>query len=46
MLSAAWADPDGAYAYDGDDHWTPELIRDRWADRAKLTEWLSTAERE
>ncbi|MBF6422722.1 hypothetical protein IU436_29340 [Nocardia farcinica] len=44
--SAAWADPYGAYAYDGDDHWTPELIRDWWADRAKLAEWLETAERQ
>lgn len=46
LLSAAWSDPYCAYAYDGDDHWTLELIRGWWADRAKLAEWLSDLERE
>ncbi|MFE7717833.1 ferredoxin [Nocardia rhizosphaerihabitans] len=46
LLSAAWADPYCGYAYNGDDHWTLELIRDWWADRARLAEWLSELERE
>lgn len=46
LLTAARADPYCAYAYDGDEHWTLELIRDWWAERAKLAEWLSDLERE
>lgn len=46
LLSAAWVDPFRAYACDGDAHWTVELIRDWWADRAKVAEWLGRLERE
>ncbi|MFJ9365867.1 ferredoxin [Nocardia sp. NPDC101769] len=40
VLTAAASDPFCAYAYDGDDHWTLELIRRWWAERARLTEWI------
>jgi hypothetical protein len=45
LLSAARSDPYCSYASDGDNHWTLELIRDWWADRAKLTEWLEKPDR-
>jgi hypothetical protein len=28
------------WACDGDDHWTTELVRDWWGDRARLDEWI------
>jgi hypothetical protein len=41
VLTAAWNDPFGAYACDGDDHWTPTLVREWWADRGRLAAWLA-----
>ncbi|MCK2243517.1 MULTISPECIES: ferredoxin [unclassified Crossiella] len=40
LLSAAWQDPFRGYAGDGDEHWTLELIREWWADRARLAAWI------
>ncbi|MCX4098206.1 ferredoxin [Nocardia sp. alder85J] len=40
VLTAAWSDPFHAYACDGDDHWTLEAIRDWWAERKRLLEWI------
>ncbi|MFC4374540.1 ferredoxin [Nocardia halotolerans] len=45
ILSAAWSDPFGAYACDGNERWTPDLVRAWWADRARLVEWIDTTER-
>ncbi|WP_174567668.1 ferredoxin [Nocardia altamirensis] len=45
VLSAARSDPYFAYACDGDHHWTLELIREWWAGRARLTEWLDKPNR-
>ncbi|MFE3001762.1 ferredoxin [Nocardia sp. NPDC059246] len=45
VLTAAAYDPFSAYACDGDDHWTLVLIRDWWAERGRLTEWIGRFER-
>lgn len=33
-----------AYAGDGDEHWTLPLVREWWADRGRLLDWIATAE--
>ncbi|SDX20369.1 hypothetical protein SAMN05421504_102650 [Amycolatopsis xylanica] len=43
LLQAAWADPFSGYAMDGDEHWTPESVREWWSERAKLREWTAKA---
>ncbi|WP_327138801.1 ferredoxin [Nocardia sp. NBC_01327] len=40
VLTAAWSDPFAGYACDGDDHWTLGQIRQWWADRTRLVEWI------
>jgi len=45
VLTAAWNDPFGAYAADGDQHWTLDLVRDWWADRARLATWIDDVQR-
>ncbi|MFD6106767.1 ferredoxin, partial [Nocardia salmonicida] len=40
VLSGAWTDPFSGYASDGDDHWTLELIREWWAGRYQVIEWI------
>jgi hypothetical protein len=40
VLTAAWNDPFGGYACDGDDHWTLDLVREWWADRERLAAWI------
>ncbi|NUT06613.1 MAG: ferredoxin [Hamadaea sp.] len=45
VLSAAWNDPFGGYACDGDDHWTATLVREWWADRPRLVTWIRDLER-
>ena len=40
LLEAAWGDPMGGYAWDGDERWTPELIRTWWEGRARVSEWI------
>ena len=42
VLCGAAADPFGAWAVDGDEHWTPELVRIWWRDRSRLAEWMRT----
>ncbi|MEJ8644681.1 ferredoxin [Streptomyces sp. MS1.HAVA.3] len=39
LLGAVAQDPMAGYACDGDDHWTPELVRDWWRERGRLREW-------
>jgi hypothetical protein len=36
LAEAAWADPFGGYACDGDQHWAPETVRAWWLDRARV----------
>ena len=45
MLTAAWHDPFGAYAADGDEHWTIDLVRQWWADRSGLAAWIDDVQR-
>jgi len=45
VLTAAWNDPFGAYAADGDEHWTLELVRGWWADRGRLVAWIEGVQR-
>lgn len=33
LLEGARSDPFSGYGDDGDDHWTPQLVRDWWTDR-------------
>jgi hypothetical protein len=45
VLTAAWNDPFCAYAADGDEHWTLELVSEWWADRRRLTAWIDDVQR-
>lgn len=40
-----WVPDPKYYARDGDDHWTPELIRAWWRDRARVREWAVALDR-
>ncbi|GGK34465.1 ferredoxin [Nocardia camponoti] len=40
VLAAAVNDPYQCYACDGDSHWTVSLIREWWADRSRVAEWI------
>ncbi|WP_204014295.1 ferredoxin [Virgisporangium aurantiacum] len=46
LLTAALNDPFGAYAADGDDHWTLELVVEWWADRGRLSAWIDGVQRQ
>jgi hypothetical protein len=46
VLTAAWNDPFAAYAADGDEHWTLELVREWWADRGRLIAWTDGVQRQ
>ncbi|MEU6354958.1 ferredoxin [Streptomyces sp. NPDC047072] len=44
LVSAASMEPYGGYGWDGDEHWTPETVREWWRDRGRVREWaLATA---
>lgn len=43
VLSAACQEVFEAYACDGDDHWTLALVREWWAERDRLLDWIATA---
>ena len=45
VLSAAWNDPFGGYAADGDEHWTLALVREWWSDRRRLADWIDRVQR-
>ncbi|MFF3013856.1 hypothetical protein [Streptomyces sp. NPDC057939] len=45
VLGAAAQDPYGGYACDGDDHWTPEQVREWWRDRGRVREWAVALDR-
>jgi hypothetical protein len=40
VVCGAANDPLAGWAYDGDDHWTPALVREWWRDRRRLAEWM------
>ncbi|MEC3979412.1 hypothetical protein [Amycolatopsis sp. H20-H5] len=42
VLSAAESEAFCGYAADGDLHWTPDLVRGWWGERAGLREWIDT----
>ncbi|CRK55511.1 hypothetical protein [Alloactinosynnema sp. L-07] len=41
VMEAAWSDPFGGYAVDGDNHWTVAAVRGWWRDRGRLREWVA-----
>ncbi|WP_228836883.1 ferredoxin [Nocardia brasiliensis] len=41
LLRAAWDDPYGGYACDGDSQWTPAAVRAWWSSRGKVEEHLT-----
>ena len=40
VLDAAYQDPFSGYAWDGDDHWTGDLVREWWAERGRIRGWI------
>jgi hypothetical protein len=44
-LTAAWNDPFGGYAADGDEHWTLRLLQEWWVDRGRLAAWIDDLQR-
>jgi len=40
VVRAALNDPFDGYACNGNDYWTPELIRDWWSRKADLVNWI------
>ncbi|MEV7520832.1 ferredoxin [Streptomyces sp. NPDC091371] len=44
VLCAVGCEPWGGYGLDGDDHWTPELVRDWWRDRGEVRAWAVRTE--
>ncbi|MFF7474263.1 ferredoxin [Streptomyces sp. NPDC008092] len=41
LVEIAAAEPQGGYAWDGDQHWTPEAVRQWWAGRASVRAWIA-----
>ncbi len=41
VLFGAWNDPLQGWACDGNQHWTPELVRHWWRDRSRVLEWIA-----
>ncbi|MGI5243772.1 hypothetical protein [Dactylosporangium sp. CA-139066] len=41
VLEAMRDDPWSGWARDGDEHWTPALVRGWWRDRPRLREWIA-----
>jgi hypothetical protein len=46
VLTAAWTDPDCAYADDGDEHWTVDGVREWWAEHGRLAAGISGLQRQ
>jgi hypothetical protein len=44
LLSGAVQEVFQAYACDGDEHWTLALVREWWAERVRLLDWIAAAE--
>ncbi|WP_380280779.1 ferredoxin [Kitasatospora purpeofusca] len=41
LLEIADGEPQGGYACDGDEHWTPEAVRAWWARRDEVRAWIA-----
>lgn len=41
LVQAAAEDPYASYACDGDTWWTPDLVREWWRERGRVTEYLA-----
>lgn len=41
LVDAAACEPFGGYACDGDNRWTPAMVREWWRDRGRITEYLA-----
>ncbi|MFF7214645.1 ferredoxin [Streptomyces sp. NPDC008238] len=39
LVAAARLELYSGYGWDGDDHWTPQLVRAWWRDRGRVREW-------
>ncbi|MFE2550029.1 ferredoxin [Streptomyces sp. NPDC059355] len=46
VMAAAWQDLMAGFQRDGDEHWTPELVREWWRDRGRVREWAVGLDRE
>ena len=45
VLRAMEDDPCAGWARDGDEHWTPALVRAWWRERSRLREWIDAKHR-
>ncbi|GAA3250626.1 ferredoxin [Streptomyces lavendulae] len=43
LVWAAQVETYSGYGRDGDEHWTPEAVRDWWRDRGRVREWAVAA---
>ncbi|MFG2879849.1 ferredoxin [Streptomyces sp. NPDC048337] len=43
LVAAAQLELYSGYAWDGDEHWTPETVRDWWRDRGRVRQWAVAA---
>jgi hypothetical protein len=41
VLDGVRQDPFAGWAYDGDDHWTVELVREWWRERGRVLKWIA-----
>jgi hypothetical protein len=46
VKEAAYSEPFGGYACDGDEHWTPDLVRQWWAGREEVRAAVRAAQAE
>jgi hypothetical protein len=46
VVAAAAVEVYAGYACDGDQHWTPALVREWWAERAAVSGWIRDRERD
>lgn len=40
FMEAPGGEPMGGYAWDGDEHWTPESVRAWWRERGRVRAWI------
>lgn len=45
VIAAAFQDPMAGYQCDGDERWTPELVRQWWSERGRVREWARALDR-
>ncbi|MFF3674825.1 ferredoxin [Streptomyces sp. NPDC002120] len=45
VMAAAWQDPMQGFQCDGDERWTPELVRDWWRERGRVREFAVALDR-